>query len=443
MRFPTFICLLLPCLLHAQDNKPYPLQIADQPVDLTGLSFQVTEVVDETGITNGRYGTVYTGLMNNARDVTFEPTLAMDLHAAIVRSATERDLPPATLVVRFFRLDEEIQAASERRRLQFEAALRTTNEEGRIQTYGPRQQTVVEGGLDVTSGHAAAVAEALAVLLHELDADLRDGNTETAREFSPGNMPDGAFFSVADYRAGRIDTTLRLHLAARNTTRVLEDIAYEEAFFNRPDDLTRRAVREVWGYYHGGVTYLCIQQRFHTLRTGADGQAYVFIPGGIPDPEKVTQRIVVGQLMFGALGGAIAGAGAARNVPELYRLDLTTGGLEPVRIVQDYKNDYTDRIILHHPAADGAPEITVRINDREYRLPAGTHVVVDRGGTLRLTTTPDIKPLEKAIWGTDGKVALYTVEINAKGKLALTRGSQQSADDAARAAAVGELPPAG
>ncbi|MGB3798966.1 MAG: hypothetical protein WA952_04075 [Lewinella sp.] len=444
MRYLLVFTLILPLLLTAQTDKVYTLDISDQKIDLNGLSFRIGEVMDETGVTDGRFGTVYTGLLNNGRDVTIQNGIAMNFKSALVRNTTQAELPAANLAVRFLRLSEELTPTSERRRLQLEAMLEMPGTDGDPVRYGPRIVTRVEGGIDVTGGHPAALADVLSELLHLLDEDLQNGVAADplAGGIKPAELPNGAFYSVADYRAGRVDAGLSLERQSRNLVYRHEGTPFFRAAFDRPAEVSRSDVRELWGYHHEGVSYLYIQRNFYSIQEDAEGTTLVAIPGGITDPEAMTKQAAIGGLLLGAIGGAIAGSIRSGSNEEFFQLDLNSGALLP-RPGTEQSVSYADRILLHNIASVDTPEMLAALGGKQYRLGPGQFADLDGAGELTVGFDGQQEDSrEYKIWGTEGRPALYILDINKKGKITLVRGSDEQAKQAAQAAADGEILPA-
>ncbi len=447
MRYRCLLVLCFPYLLYGQTNKVYTLDLSGEQIDLSGLTFRVDRVIDRTGVTDGRFGTVFTGMLNNQRDLVVQDGLELNLAAALMRSATDRKLPTGTLQVSYLRIDEEITLSSERRRLQLEAALEMTDPSGRLRVYGPLQVSRVEGGLDVTSGHARALAESLSELLQQVDQLVREGEFTDGSELTalpPADLPDGVLYSVADYRAGRVDTSVRLALEWREEIWLTDTGTFYEAGFIRPENYSRRDLRELWGYQHEGTTYLYLQRKYYSLQTDAVGQTLVAIPGGVVDTEARTKQAALGGLLFGAVGGAIASSVGGRGRDDVYTVNLMSGALGPhesPQSVADKTEDYANRILLHHISPAGSPGLLLRFGGSEYVLTPGAYTVLDAGGALTVSLPEeDSKSLTKNIWITEGEPALYTVVVNAKGKIELTRGSTESAVETVRRVAGGAEP---
>ena len=68
MRYLFLFLCGLPLLTHAQENqKLYSPDIADKIVDFTGPDFRTADARDETGVADGRFGRVYTAMVNKGR----------------------------------------------------------------------------------------------------------------------------------------------------------------------------------------------------------------------------------------------------------------------------------------------------------------------------------------------------------------------------------------
>ncbi|WP_420461315.1 hypothetical protein [Neolewinella sp.] len=318
----------LPLLLFGQRTKTYALDISSTPVELMGLSFNVTRVVDGTGNTEGFYGQVYTGLFNKTRKLTIKNGMELNLGAGLMRSITDRNLPQATLHIHLLRIDEEITVTSERRRLQLMASLEVDG-----QHFGPQQYTEVRGGLDVTAGHADALAKALSAVLYELGTDLLDGLTGTtslADNPLPEGLPNGAYYSVADFRIGRVDTTAKLHFRGAEVGQYVDDRAYYRARFLRPRAMKWKEHREFWGYHHEGRSFVFLQDQYYEVAPNAQGRMLVSIPEGLTDVEAMTKWTAVGAGVGGLVGGVVIGNGLNRGGATVYELDLVTGSLTPI-----------------------------------------------------------------------------------------------------------------
>ena len=318
----------LPLFLLAQRTKTYALDISSTPVELAGLSFNVTRVVDGTDNTEGFYGQVYTGLLNKTRKLAIKDGMELNLSAGLMRSITDKNLPQATLHIHLLRIDEEITMTSERRRLQLMASLELDG-----QHYGPRQYTEVKGGLDVTAGHPDALAKALSVVLHELDADLvsgQTGATALADDPLPKGLPNGAYYSVADFRIGRVDTTAKLHFRGAEVGQYVDERAYYRARFLRPRTMKWKEHREFWGYHHEGRSFVFLQDQYYEVAPNAQGRMLVSIPEGLTDVEAMTKWTAMGAGVGGLVGGLMIGNGSNRGGATVYELDLATGSLTPV-----------------------------------------------------------------------------------------------------------------
>ena len=433
--------LLFPVLLFGQNNKSYHPNLAGEPIDLTGLSFYVEKVVDETGVADGRYGMVYTGMLNNQRDVTFDPSLELDLLGLLRRSYREKDLPSANLVVTYLRLDEEVMLSSERRRVQMELALEMPGADGKVQRYGPRQYNDVSGGLDLTGGNPNALRTGIQTILRELDADVRTGATaispmEAAIDYS--RLPDGALYSMTDYRAGRVDTSIRLEPRVVTSTEIGDFGTFRLAAFDRGEELKRREVREFWAYRHGGTTFLYLQNKYYEIRPGDGGQHFVYVPGGLVDVEAMTKRAALGAGVGGLIGGVLAATVKGAPMEEFFTLDLRTGSLVPHPLPGQpvVSADLGEQIVLLHAGETG--EVIAELEGQTYRLGPGAHVRLAGGGKLTLRVADsDAKPRTHSIWPTDGAPALYRVAADERGRIQLTRSSDSDAHQTVAAMQIG------
>ena len=448
-RLLALLCFF-PCLLSAQRDRSYRLDIADAEVDLSGLSFNVTEVVDETGVKDDIFGMVYTGLLNTQRPLTLRGGLTINLRTSLLRSIADRQRPQATLLIRYLRIDEEITFTSEHRRLQLTAALRMTDPSGRVRYFGPRQYTDVRGGLDVTGGHAQALVTALEHVLTLLNLDYRAdraSGTPGLVEVDPlpEGLADGAYYSLADFRAGRVDTTTRLLFKNKTYADRFGGVSLYVARFDPPASISRREARELWGYHHAGHSYLSLQNKYYEISPDGKGRFLVSIPGGLTDVAQLTRRAAFGGVLFGAIGGLAASSDSGSSTSSRFELDMTSGTLLPITGEGEApagasRHDPADRILLYYPGSSNG-ELYVTIDGGQVRIPEGTYVSTYGSTKIVLRTAPTGgKPYYRKITP-DPKtgVSLYYVGITKGGKITLRHADHTAARNTADAIAEGQL----
>ncbi len=445
MRILLLNVLCVPLLLLAQE-KSYVLDLGTTTTDLTGLSYNVGQVIDATGIEDGVYGRVYTGMLNNGRPLTFAGGgLAPNLTGQLLRSVTERDRPQATLVVHYLRIDEEITMASESRRLQLLASLELSGPDGAPLRYGPAQTVRVKGGLDVTAGHATALADVLTEVLRALDAGVRAGrNSDTDLSYNPlpEGLPNGAYYSVADFRLGRVDTSLQLSLKKQEMAGYVDGQAFQQLTFERPERDERQQVRELWGYHYRGASYVAIQNTYYQVQPAADGSMLTVVPDGIIDPEWLTKRTALNGALFGALGVVAMSGRTSKEPTDLYRLDLTSGALLPSSKGFD-ATAMANTIMLHYTGAVGQDALVVVLDGEPHLVPPGAYLSIDHSTRLTLSPAGGGKPYYREVKPSNyGEPALYTVDIDRRGKIAFRQEGQPLARAAAEAAVSGRIPAA-
>ena len=445
MRTLLLTLSIAPLLLIAQ-QKSYVLDLGTTTTDLTGLSYNVGQVIDATGIEDGVYGQVYTGMLNNGRPLTFAGGgLALNLTGHLLRSVTERDRPRATLVIHYLRIDEEITMTSESRRLQLLASLEIPGPDGKPLRYGPEQTVQVKGGLDVTAGHATALADVLTEILRALDADVRAGrssDTDLSYNPLPEGLPDGAYYSVADFRLGRVDTSLRLNLKSEEMAGHVDGQTFRQLTFERPEREERQQVRELWGYHYRGESFVSIQDAYYQVQPAADGSMLVVVPDGIIDPEWMTKRTALNSALFGVVGAMVMSGRTSKEPTDLYRLDLTSGALLPSTKGID-ATVLANTIMLHYTGAAGQDTLVVILDGEPHLVPPGAYLSIDHATRLALSPVGGGKPYYREVKPSNyGEPALYTVDIDGRGKIAFRQEGQPLARAAAEAAVSGRIPAA-
>ena len=445
------IVLLLPAYLDSQTHKPYVLDLSTVFPTLDSLSFNVTDVIDATGVTDGHFGSVYTGPFNSARDLVFEGSMALSLKTSLLRAVTQMDRPKATLLIHYLRIDEEVGMKTDRRRLHLIASLTlpTTQKEETSRHYGPREVLAVRGGLfDKTSGHAPALMEGLTDLLRLLDQDVRAGLITTQVHSTEStvkpDLPDGAYYSVVDFRTGRVDTSLHLALKEMEIVGTVGELPYRRADFLRPAARSSREnYRELWGYRHDGRDYRYLQQTFYELQSDTAGNVLTVIPD-LLDVEETTKRVVVGQMMFGLMGALLTKPATKQDSTEVYRLDLTNGTLHPVAITPNLAT-VGGRIILHHTSEVPDYILTIEVKGATYTLPANTYITMDEPGRIVLTAGHGkAKPYYRDIaLGANNQPTLYRIVIDEKGRIDFDHRKQTEALAVASAVTDGTIRHAG
>lgn len=439
MKHLPLLTLLFPLLLPAQ---VFQLDVSRTSVDLSGLSYYVSEVRNETGVTDGRYGEVYTGMLNSRRSVIFKVSMEHNLLVTLLRNTTERELTAGTLLVRYLRVDEDHSQEVQQRELRIEAVLEVAGQDGTTLQYGPRQVSRVARALDVSAGHSRALASALSELLRLLDADRQAGRQ--APPAAPlarptGYRPEGAYYSLADYRAGRVDTTLRLMLAEHRVARVSEQAIFYEVDFRRPDSLSRRALAPVWGYHRGGKDFLFVENRLLSLERDTAGQLFVAVPGGLQDPKASTVRELKNVALtstFGLIGTLFTKSSDIHGEQELFLVDERSGGLQSQLAARETRG-YLDSILLLNVSPPNATPLSVRFDGVTYRIPPGSYVAVAGGGALFIG--PDDRPQEVTLRQSPDQPTVYTLTGRGGGRVKVERGSDANALATARSAAAGVL----
>ena len=445
MKSPWWLVLLLPTYLLAQPSGPYRLDLSNTVVSLDSLSFNVAHVVDRTGITDGIYGQAYTGLMNRPRPLTIKNGLELSVLTSLLRGVTDPGRPAVTLEIHHLRIEETIKVTGENRHLQLSASLRCEQADGAQVHYGPYQVTDVQWAVDATLGHPRALAVALREALTGLDHLLREGITGMAPTYTATGIPemaDGALYSVADYRNGRVDTSLQLQFVGQYVVGDRGGTVFHQAHFAVPHG--RKHYRELWGYHNAGITYRYLQDNFYEIGQDTIGNTFIIVPGGLIDGEEYTKRAATNTLLFGVVGALVTTGDKARYATDVYNLDISSGALSPVFDPTLTRPVTTSPIILYHVSEDQTFGLTIEVNGTAHSVPAGTYLTVEQAAAIVLTASHGkAKPYYRDISpATPDEPTLYQIAIDDRGRITFLRENQARAREVATAIAAGDVRPA-
>jgi hypothetical protein len=431
--------------------SPHHLDFSHRDLPDTRLSFNVTAVRNETRVIDNTYGTAYTGMFNKERTVAFENGMETQLSALFLRNIRNRDLPEATLVMHFFRLDEEITPSSERRRLQMQASLEVENADGTFTTYGPVEGTELRSGMDVTAGHETAIVKKLATMVRELDDLVRTRTVatpvdETTFTPMPPGLGNGAYHSILDFRAGEVDTRVQAALFRK------EDIATYKGHTHqvvglRPIMSTRgRELRRVWGYHYLGRSYLNLNGEFYELSVDEHGQVFVVIPEGITDTQAMTERVITAGAVGGLIGGVIMAATSPGNQEGTvaYEVDLRTGELaeESPRFLPPEREQIG--IIFHHDSPLNAQAVKLSTPEGEVTVEPGEYVLLDHDQKVTVSVVGNSRERRTTMFRRSGKSYpnYYVAKVDARRRLELEWLSYNEARDACAKVKAGYWAPA-
>ncbi len=440
--------VLVPLLLYAQPAYPHLLDLDQHPVQQGSRAFNVIEVVDSTTYTEWGYGKVYTGLVNTRRPLHFENGLTLVLKQALLRGVEDRDLPTARLVVHDLRIDEEITPTSEHRRLQLLASLELLQDSSTTRI-GPLLETEVHGGIDVTRGHAAALSEAIGRLLDRFDLVVEPATAGLpgptyVHETSRSHRPDGAYHGYADYRIGRVDTSVHLSARATRVQAGLGKLSFRAAYLEPGPDAQPRDLKEVWGYHVDGHSYLQMNKKFYEITQDEEGRTLVYIEEGLFDPEAM--RV---QLVGGALGGVVGmmvfavASGSGEETPRLYEIDLRHGSLTP------YEMTYPPirvgrRTMLTSAEPPGGRHIEVHRPGETQSLGPGEYLLLEPGEQVSFATVgfrwePVAKRLRE---GSLERPVLYRISVVDSGGVRIRKTSSLAAQHFRESLEAGAVEPA-
>ena len=423
-------------LAYGQTPKLALFSLGEVTVNTDGLSFNITNVRDETG--TAAHGRVYVGVENAERELVFKDNLEMQLTSLMVRSIVDRELPPATLVVHDLRYDDEVDGRRKFNRLQLRVSVETYNN-GDTARYGPTTKQGVVGGVHNHGGRhaqqlAAYISEALAVL----DADVRRGHTVSTMQDQPwidhSALADGAYYSYIDFRAGRVDRTLQFDVSSEQHVANLDGRDYHSLEFSRRPGLKLRDARQVWGYQHGGRSYMLLEGSLHEVQGTEPGLATVVVPGGLRDVTEISKRIIIadaltmwlpfGEVLSEVVGEVVTKGGNLRDGVGVLQLDLQTGALRRKPLNIPPAEPITAGTILYYPGKIGDPSILVSLpNELGWTtIGPGEYTVIETNGTveLRLVNLTSGRKAKASYHDIDSRLGLSVLFVNRKGKRRVT-----------------------
>ncbi|WP_157974389.1 hypothetical protein [Lewinella sp. IMCC34183] len=432
---PLLSIALFPLLLYGQKTRHLLLDLDDHPILQHDRSFIAVEAVDATGAGTGGYGNVYTGLVNTHRELHFRGGLTNTLKKALLLGVADPAMPRARLIVHDLRIDEEITMTSERRRLQLLVSLELTRDEEPL-LLGPLQEAEIQGGMDVTGGHSRALSEAIGRLLDRFDTLLSEGKLPTnpagfVRETDPSRLPDGAYHTYADYRIGRVDTSVHLIAGPPRWQANRVGLTFSEVSLEAGADQRVRNRKAVWGYHVDGRSYLQLANKFHELKKDREGRTLVFVKGGLVDPERITKQVVIGSAVGGLLGGALASAvSRPAQAHTLFEVDLRTGGLIPYEVAVAVRKSEPATLVSAEP--EGGQSIIVHRNGERQFLHPGEVLLVDPEESLSFTIPGGPRKSDGKDFraGITDQPALYQLSVRPSGVVKVDRLKGQAAREA-------------
>ena len=423
-------------LAYGQTPKLAQFSLGTVTADTDGLSFNITDVRDETG--TAAHGRVYVGIENAERELVFKDNLGMQLTSLMVRSIVDRELPPATLVVHDLRYDDTVEGRKKFNRLQLRVSVETYPN-GDTLRYGPTTKQGVVGGVHNHGGrHAPQLAAYLGEALADLDTDVRRGYTVSTVQDQPrvdhSALADGAYYSYIDFRAGRVDQTLRFDVSSRQHVANLAGRDYHSLEFSRRPGLKSRDARQVWGYQYGGRSYMLLEGRLYEMQVTEPGLATVVVPGGLRDVTEITKRVLVadalttwlpfGEVLGEVVGGAITKGGNLRDGVGVLQLDLQTGALRRKPLHIPPAEPITAGTILYYPGKIGDPSVLVsQPNELGWTtVGPGEYTVIKTNGTVELKlANPNSGNKAKASYqDIDSRLGLSVLFVSRKGKRRVT-----------------------
>ena len=431
-------------LAYGQSPKIALFSLGEVTADTDGLSFNITDVRDETG--TAAHGRVYVGIDNAARELVFKHNLGMQLTSLMVRSIVDRELPPATLVVHDLRYDDEVEGRQKFNRLQLRVTVETYNN-GDTVRYGPTTKQGVVGGVHNHSGkHAQQLAAYLSEALAVLDADIRRGHTVSSVPDQPRvdhtALADGVYYSYIDFRAGRIDRTLQFDVSRKEHVANLDGRDYYTLEVSPRPGVKPRDARQVWGYQYGGRSYMLLEGRLHEVQVTEPGLATVVVPGGLRDVTEISKRIFIadaltmwlpfGEVLGEVVGGAITKGGNLRDGVGVLQLDMQTGALMKKPLHIPPPKPITAGTILYYPGDVGDPSVLVSLPDQLgwTTVGPGEYTVMETNGTveLRLANPNGGSKAKASYHDIDSRLGLSVLFVNRKGKRRLTTRSGTPAE---------------
>lgn len=287
----------------------------------------------------------------------------------------------------------------------------------------------------MTGGHAAALSQAVGRVLDRFELTLSGASPDSAaptyvREADPGSRPDGAYHTYADFRLGRVNTSVHLSARATRTAAELGKLTFRTAYLEPGKDARARDRSVVWGYHVGGHSYLRVNKQFHELSRDREGRTLVYVEEGLSDPEVTTSQMLGGAL-GGALGAALATAAAANKGEErntLFALDLQTGALSP------YAMTYAParvggRTMLHSVVGRGGRKIEVHRPAGVQYLGPDEYLLLEPGEEVSFAVAgyrwePVSKHLRE---GSADRPVLYRLSVSDSGGVTVRKAGQQAA----------------
>ncbi|NJC27865.1 hypothetical protein [Neolewinella antarctica] len=318
-----------------------------EQLDLSDSPYHITEIISIQTDARSPIGIAYRGHNSTPHYIRLEGSQEKAL-ASLLNKATQDDqLPQAILRVTGLAANQQISFMSTRINLALEAELLLPTTEGGYLVYGPVRKVRRE-----SAGYVKrSVPGKLTELLDQVIASLVQlpGAGGVARKISGAEansppeiypvqqlagseIPDGIYESFLDFRAGRPSTLVTVAPGTPELIYIDEERKkYHKVLFSRPDEINKRAFREIWGVQQGGHSYFRLPDgSFYQLQRTPENDFLVSIPNGLV-LMKYDASVAEATFYYGLTGGLLV---ANLKYPyggeiSTFRYNLAAGQFEP------------------------------------------------------------------------------------------------------------------
>jgi hypothetical protein len=444
---------------YAQDFPSHQIDLKWQKAVFPTSPVFFTEVLDISG-GGEALGVGYVSLGNKPALLMITGGTATALTKTLRQRTNTNYLDTVVIRITGLRLNEIINAASEKRFLEIEADLAVPTADG-YDIYGPVRLSETTGGIDVSAGHARAIVAALEAITKPLIIERFKGSPTATIPATDLNkpitrhpivaatidaLPDGVYTSYMDFRAAQPDTSLVIPLASSEVFHKVDALTYRLATADRPKEVKARELREFWGIQKDGKAYMRVNRNFYQLQRLDNGTVTVAVPYDLFDA-SIGPGVMFGAFGFGLVGGLVGALvdEAVKNdrnqPPKVLHFNLATGTLTDPETLRSPTVEVSGIIVESYGLNPAKFPISITTNDgQSITLAPEDFASIPRNEEVCFTVPQGKKTCVLLETAVDNPQTYYRLTTNKKGKIRFT----WMPDDVTRAlyqrAERGELP---
>lgn len=427
LRTLSLFALLLVAGRQAQAQKTYYIDLANQPLTVSGRTFFIKQVADGRPNRVAGIGSVLRGMVNVPHPADLRPSPALAVQAVCDAQLPARPTDqPVLAVVRALFVQENLTFTTEEARDDVALDFYLLDAAGQAHFAQSTTATVTSSGLETTGRHGRQLVQALQTCLTQLAptdwsrvaagpalsvAEAVAGQAGAAGSTFPilaeTERKAGFYRTFQDFRDNTPVETPALVVSTKpNTQRGWEGSDSYAPFLQRPDGSAGEALRGAWGFSDGKQLFIYHRNGYYLLVP--QGHDFRFLGPSAPDPQAMTTGAILG----GVAGGLIA-ASSTSNKPVDYGLDLRTGRIAPLERATaiPLRAERPTQVFVYRPRSAKGPVVRVRLGAdqpvRELAVGDYLELLPLPGQPLQISLLPDTGPETSLAVTPTSETAIY------------------------------------